>query len=213
MPCRAVVVLATVAVACLLASCGATDIPTPRRTVTVMVDAPSSPGATPEPGTATPTPTASATTTPSVPTALAVGRHRGAPTSFDEAKRRIEAAPASASAGQDFRSPTGNIVCRRGTDSVVACEVQQGRIDPPLPSICPDGGAKDIGRIELGSAGARPVCNSDTIRTGAEPVLGYGSRTQPSGTTACLSEKTGVTCIDVAGRHGFFLARSTFVTF
>jgi hypothetical protein len=57
------------------------------------------------------------------------------------------------------------------------------------------------------------VCKSDTIRTGGEPELGYGWRTQPSGTTACLSESVGVTCIDEATRHGFFLARDTFATF
>lgn len=213
MPRGTVVVLVAVAVACVLASCGATDIPSPRRTVTVMVDPPSSPGPTAESGTATPSPSASATTTPPVPTALSVGRHRGAPTSFDEARGRIDAAAPAASVGADFRSPSGNIVCRRGSDSAVACEVQQGRIDPPLPTICPPGGAKDVGRIELGPDGARPVCNTDTIRTGSEPVLGYGSRTRPSGATACLSETTGVTCIDEAGRHGFFLARNTFVTF
>ena len=211
MPCRSVVVLASVAVACLLASCGATDIPAPRRTVTVTVDAPaaSSGGA---PATSTPAPTASATSA-AVPTALAVGKQRGAPKSFAEAKGRIDAAKPAASGGAAFRSPSGNIVCRRGAGPAVSCEVREGRIKPPLPTICPEGGAKDIGRIELGAAGARPVCNTDTIRTGSEPPLGYGSRTQPSGTTACLSEKTGMTCIDEAGRHGFFIARNSFVTF
>lgn len=211
MPCRAVVVLAAAAVAGLLASCGATDIPAPRRTVTVTVDAPGAPSSQAAP-TTTPAPTT--TTTPAaVPTALAAGQQRGAPKSFAEAKGRIDAAAPAAAVSAGFRSPTGNIVCRRGADSAVACEVQQGRIKPPLPSICPPGGAKDIGRIELGTGGARPVCNTDSIRTGSEPVLGYGSRTQPSGTTACLSESTGVTCIELTGRHGFFLARDTFVTF
>lgn len=211
MPRRAVVVMAAAAVGSLLASCGATDIPTPRRTVTVTVDAPGSPSTRAAP-TTTPAPTT--TTTPAaVPTALAAGNQVGAPKSFAEAKARIDAAAPAAAVSAGFRSPTGNIVCRRGTDSAVACEVQQGRIKPPLPSICPPGGATDIGRIELGPSGARPVCNTDSIRTGSEPVLGYGSRTQPSGTTACLSESTGVTCIELTGRHGFFLARSTFVTF
>ena len=105
-------------------------------------------------------------------------------------------------------------MCRRSTDSsAAACEVAQGRIPPPLPTICRAGGPKDIGRIELGASGAVPVCNSDTIRLGSEPKLAYGARTAPSGTTACLSEEFGVTCIDTAGRHGFFLARDTFVTF
>lgn len=210
MPRRSVVALAAVAVACLLASCGATDIPSPRRTVVVTVDAPATSSAAPTPAPSTAVPTTSATSTP-VPTALAVGKQRGAPKSFAEAKSRIDAAKPS-SVGAAFRSPTGNIVCR-GAGAAVACEVLQGRTRPPVPSLCPPGGATDIGRIELGPAGARPVCNTDTIRTGSEPALAYGSRAQPSGTTACLSETTGMTCIDAAGRHGFFLARNTFVTF
>ncbi|MGO4660836.1 hypothetical protein AB4Z14_03150 [Terrabacter sp. 2TAF16] len=213
MPGVAVVVPAILAVASLLASCGATDIPTPRRTVTVTVDAPSTaPAGTPA---ATTTQVAtSAPTSTDVPTALAVGRLRGAPRSFDEAKARLDAARPAASVSDRFRSPSGNIVCRRSTDSgLAACEVEKGRIDPPLPSICPAGGPSDIGRIELGPKGALPVCNSDTIRTGGDPELGYGSRTPPSGTTACLSESFGVTCIDESSRHGFFLARDTFTTF
>jgi hypothetical protein len=213
MPGAALVVLASLAVVSLLASCGATDIPSPRRTVTVTVDAPSTaPAETPEP-TQTEVPTSAPTATP-VPTALAAGRLRGAPRSFAEAQGRIDAAPPAASVTDRFRSPSGNIVCRRSTDAgTAACEVAKGRVDPPLPSICPAGGPPDIGRIELGPGGALPVCNSDTIRTGGEPELGYGKRTQPSGTTACLSESFGVTCIDTASRHGFFLARDTFVTF
>jgi len=213
MPGRTVVVLASLAVASLLTSCGAMDIPPPRRTVTVTVDAPSTaPTETPEP-TQTQVPTSAPTAT-GVPTALAAGRQRGAPRSFAEAKTRIDAARPAASVTDRFRSPTGNIVCQRSADSpTAACEVARGRIDPPLPSICPAGGPQDIGRIELGPGGALPVCNSDTIRTGSEPELGYGRRTQPSGTTACLSESFGVTCIDETGRHGFFLARDTFVTF
>jgi hypothetical protein len=213
MPHRAVVVLAAVAVSCVLASCGATDIPSPRRTVTVTVDAPSAGSSGTSAATPTPVPTASAASV-TIPTALAAGAQRGAPKSFDEAKGRIDAAKPAAGVGDRFQSPSGNIVCRRSTDSsAAACEVAQGRIPPPLPTICHAGGPTDIGRIELGASGAVPVCNSDTIRLGSEPKLAYGSRTEPAGTTACLSEEVGVTCIDTAGRHGFFLARDTFVTF
>lgn len=213
MPYRAVVVLAAVAVSCLLASCGATDIPSPRRTVTVTVDAPSAASSGTSAATPTPVPTASAASV-TIPTNLAAGAQRGAPKSFDEAKGRIDAAKPAAGVGARFQSPSGNIVCRRSTDSsAAACEVSQGRIAPPLPTICRAGGPKDIGRIELGASGAVPVCNSDTIRVGSEPKLAYGARTEPSGSTACLSEESGVTCIDTAGRHGFFLARDTFVTF
>jgi hypothetical protein len=147
--------------------------------------------------------------------ALAVGRQRGAPHSYEEAQARIGAARPAGGVTDAFRSPSGNIVCTLGgaPGPLTACEVGSGRIDPPLPSICPPDGPKDIGRIELDASGALPVCNSDTVGTGDEPELGYGRRTRPNGTTACLSETFGVTCIDESSRHGFFLARGTFVTF
>ncbi len=214
MPCRAVVVLAAVAVSCVLASCGVTDIPSPRRTVTVTVDAPSAGSSGTSAATPTPVPTASAASV-TIPTALAAGPQRGAPKSFDEAKRRIDAAKPAAGVARPVPEPQRQhrvpaqhrlqrcrVRGRAGTRSPRPCPRSAGREDP-----------KDIGRIELGSSGAVPVCNSDTIRLGSEPKLGYGARTEPSGTTACLSEEFGVTCIDEAGRHGFFLARDTFVTF
>jgi len=206
-------VAAGVAVVAVLASCGSTDRSSPRRTVTVTVD-PSAPAATGA-GAATPSaiPTAAATSA-DLPSALAAGPQRGAPKSFAEAKARIDRAKPAAGVTNRFVSPTGNIVCQRSTDSTAAaCEVAQGRIPPPLPSICAAQGRKDIGRIELRQDAAYPVCNADSIRKGGEPTLPYGSRTKPSGTTACLSEEYGVTCIDTATGHGFFLAKATFVTF
>ena len=213
MPSRALWLVATVAVAALLASCGATDAASGRPTVTVTVD-PSAPAATGA-GAATPSaiPTAAATSA-ELPTAMAAGKQRGAPKSFAEAKARIDKAKPDPKVTTRFVSPTGNIVCQRSTDSTAAaCEVAEGRIAPPLPTVCAAQGPKDIGRIELRQDGAYPVCNSDSIRRGGEPTLAYGSRTQPSGTTACLSEEYGVTCVDTATGHGFFLARETFVTF
>jgi hypothetical protein len=225
MPGRALVVLASVAVASLLGSCSATDLPTPRRTVTVVVDAPTATGTpsrtsgpVPTQTAPAPSPTTSSPSTSPVPTALSVGRHRGAPTSFDAAKERINSttrvADGAPGIGAGFRSPSGNLVCAAGTgETRLACEVAKGRVAPPLPTICPSDGPKDIGRIELRREGAVPVCNSDTIRTGREAELAYGTRTPPGGPLACLSETSGVTCIDAAGGHGFFLARDTFVTF
>lgn len=215
MPSRGLRVAPAVLVLALVAGCGATDIPTPRRTVTVYVDPP---GST-QSSSATPSTTVQATpASPSpsgVPTSLAVGRQRGAPHSYAEAKARIDGAPAAAGVTDRFRSPTGNIVCAAGGSSrpLAACEVEQGRIDPPLPSICPPDGPKDIGRIELGESGAVPVCNSDSIREGGEPELPYGSRTAATGSVSCISEEFGVTCVDSSTQHGFFLARGTFVTF
>jgi hypothetical protein len=200
----------------VLAGCGVTDIPSPRKTVTVYVDPTASSSPAPQTTAAPPTSTPAPTTTSPVPTSLAAGRQRGAPHSFAEAQQRIAGARVAGGTAAAFQSPSGNISCVTGggPDRLAACEVQQGRIAPPLPSICPAGGPTDIGRIELSDKGARPVCNSDTIRQGGAPILAYGSRTDPSlGAVACVSEETGMTCVDAASQHGFFIARDTFVTF
>ncbi len=216
-PARAVVTAGcALAVAALaLSACGMTDLPTPRRTVTVTVDAPAGVATTTtSAATTSASPTASATSSP-LPTSLAVGRQRGAPHSFDEAKQRIDAAPA-ADVGATFQSPTGNITCSAGgaPGVVMTCDVARGRSTAPAAAPCPEGGPPDIGRLELTAAGARPVCNSDTIRRGAPATLAYGSRTGPSlASVACLSQEFGMTCVDEAAGHGFFLARDTFVTF
>ena len=198
-----------------LTGCGVTDIPSPRRTVTVFVDPTGGPSAAPATTPATPS---AQTPSPAseVPTSLAAGRQRGAPHSFAEAQHRIAAAQVAGGTGAAFQSPSGNITCvtGRGPGQLAACEVQEGRITPPLPTICSDDGPQDIGRIELSDKGARPVCNSDTIRQGGVPPLPYGSRTDPAlGSVACVSEESGMTCVDAASQHGFFIARDTFVTF
>jgi hypothetical protein len=218
MPSRAVLVAtaSAVAVVNLVAGCGASDSPTGRPTVTVYVDPPAgSPAASPAP-TAGSVRTVAPQPSPSgVPTTLAVGRQRNAPHSYAEARARVQSAPPAASVTDRFASPSGNIVCNLSGNplAMAACEVRSGRVKPPLPSICPPGGPKDIGRIELERTGAFPVCNSDTIREGGEPQLTYGLRTASLDPVACLSEEFGVTCVDSASKHGFFLARSSFVTF
>jgi len=198
-----------------LAGCGLTDIPTPPRTVTVYVDPPTQ-AATRAP-TQTPSRTTSKAAAPTeVPTRLAAGQRRGAPDSFDDAVRRIDAASVDRGISSSFQSPSGNIGCRtvEEPEPRAACEVRQGRIDPPLPTICPSGGPGDIGRIELTRAGAFPRCNSDSIRKSPSPTLEYGRRTSRSlEPLACLSEEVGMTCVDTSTRHGFFLARGSFVTF
>ncbi|WP_460628517.1 DUF6636 domain-containing protein [Intrasporangium mesophilum] len=207
---------ATGAMSVVLAGCGVTDIPSPRRTVTVYVDPTGSPS-TPAQATAVPTSVAqSPAPTSQVPISLAAGRQRGAPHSFAEAQQRIAGARVAGGTAAAFQSPSGNIFCvaGRGPSRLAACDVEEGRITPPVPSICAADGPQDIGRIELSDKGARPVCNSDTIRQSGAPTLAYGSRTDPAlGSVACLSEETGMTCVDAASHHGFFLARDTFVTF
>jgi hypothetical protein len=203
-----------VAASAALAGCGVTDIPSAPRTVTVYVPGPTDTATS----TATLSPGSTAlpqTPSSGIPTSLAAGRQRGAPHSFAEANARIDAARVAGGVASSFRSPSGNIVCVTGaSDPRASCEVAAGRSTPPLPSICPSDGPQTIGRIELGSAGAVPVCNSDTIRQGSPAPLPYGSRTDPSlGSIACVSEQAGMTCVDTSTQHGFFLARGTFVTF
>jgi hypothetical protein len=217
-PGRLAGVTALVALTVALGACGSGGGGAPARTVTVEVDAPggsASGTGTPAPATPSAVPTQRATPA-QVPTSLAVGRQRGAPHSYEEAKDRVNRTSKVAGVTSSFQSPSGNIVCVQGggaTGTSIACEVAKGRIAPPLPTICAAGGPRDIGRIELRPDGAVPVCNSDTIRTGTEPTLAYGTRTRPGGPVGCVSEEFGVTCVDASARHGFFLARDTFVTF
>lgn len=158
--------------------------------------------------------TSQPTPTPSVPTVLEAGSLRGAPRSYSDALRKVTRARPGRGVDGMFRTPTGNIFCAIEASGKVACEVREGRIDPPVPGLCPPGGPDDIGRIELTSRGAVPVCNADTIREADAPRLRYGFRADvPGSSILCLSEERGVTCVDTAGRHGFFLARSTFATF
>ncbi len=201
-----------------LSGCGLNDVGAPVVTVTVTpTDEPSS---TPTPATPSSIPTVAATpTTPTtrptpVPTALAAGPQRGAPHTWAEANASIAKGKPAPGVTGVFVSPSGNIFCTIGSGATPACEVADGRTPPPRAGICPAGGPTDIGRIELTSAGAVPVCNADSIRTGTPPTLAYGSRAgTPGGTVTCLSEKVGMTCADSATKHGFFVAKNTFTTF
>jgi hypothetical protein len=208
---QAASVVAAVVVAATLAGCGIDDAPLPP--VTVTVTPPDDP-TTPTDGAPTSVPTSRAPGH-DVPTSLAAGHRRGAPASFAEARARLERAPAAPGVAGVFRSPTGNIFCDVSrTRPVSGCEVAEGRVAPPVANLCPPGGPADVGRIELTDDGAVPVCSSDTIRDPAAPPLPYGTRTAaPGSALACLSESVGVTCLDSAHGHGFFLARGTFVTF
>ncbi|WP_076261621.1 hypothetical protein [Intrasporangium flavum] len=204
--------LAALLLAGLLGGCGVTDIPSAPKTVTVLVDPPSASASAP--ATETPVPTETAPSSTAVPTALAAGAQRGAPHSFAEAAARVAGAKPAGGVTSAFVSPSGNLRCIvTGGAPAPACEVVEGRVTPPQPGLCAPGGASDIGRIELRAGGAVPVCNGDTVTHADAPKLEYGSRTTAAGPVQCVSEETGVTCVDQAHQHGFFLARRTFVTF
>jgi hypothetical protein len=210
-----------VAAVLLLSSCAVTDIPSAARTVTVYVDPPSASGSGQGGGTAGAQPSevpTEAAPGAGVPATLAVGKQRGAPHAYDEALARIDGATPADGITTDFVSPSGNIRCRIGGDpssaTPPACDLAEGRVAPPLPTICPTDGPKDIGRIELTDRGAFPVCNADTVGKGDLPTLEYGTQTADrNAPVRCISEEVGVTCVDTAHRIGFFVARETFVTF
>lgn len=190
-----------------LGACG--DVrPEPAATVTVWVDPPTEPAPT-TPQAPSPEPT---TSQPDLPMELAAGRLRGGVRSYAEAKQHFDAARRSEELAA-FRSPTGNIFCRIEPGQA-ACEVREGRIEPPVAGLCGEGPATDVGRVELAAGRAVPVCNTDSIRDTSAPKLPYGrSAAVPGVAITCLSEESGVTCVDPDTEHGFFIARGSFATF
>lgn len=219
----------------LMGGCATRSPSPPVTTVTVYPDettvvgqtppGPSGPSSVPTvtaPGASTAT-TPANPTTPTTPTTppqplppVRVGPLRGAPADFAQAQARVSKASPADAAAKAVQSPSGNIYCTAVAGGAnLACEVAKGRASAPATTPCPGGGgAQDVGRVELGPAGAQPVCNSDTIRTDGAPRLAYGKRWAAPGTAfTCLSESTGVTCIDAKNQHGFFIAQRTYATF
>lgn len=218
-------VAGTVAALALLGGCATTSPQPPVTTVTVYPDettvgaaAPSS-AAGPSSVPTVAAPGESATSTSAAPKDLPsvrVGQLRGAPEDFAQAQARVTKAPATDAGAQAVQSPSGNIFCATVNDGDgLACEVAKGRAKAPKQAPCAGGGgAKTVGRVELGPAGAAGICNSDTIRTSGSKKLAYGKRwAVPNSEFTCLSESAGITCIDAENEHGFFIARQTYATF
>jgi hypothetical protein len=110
-----------------------------------------------------------------------------------------------------FVTPSGNIYCNLGTSGPKGCEINVGSVKDP--DACPGNPVSDrVGRIEFHRGRAVPVCNTDTIRKPATRKLPYGSATTV-GRFACLSEKIGVTCINLKKTEGFFLHKGEYVIF
>jgi hypothetical protein len=191
-------VLAAAVVTLLLAGCGGGDPVTPR-TTTITI---------------TPTPTgASTTSTTTTTTAPAVTP----PKTYEQAMQHFAAGKVDTGAKAQFTSPTGNIFCSitAAGDIPPGCEVRDGRITPPAGT-CDSGGggAKDVGRIEWSGDTPKPVCNSDTMIQPGVPVLQYGSIAQAQGSPfQCVSETIGMTCVNTAGKKGFFLAKGAYTLF
>ena len=190
-----------------LTACGGAE-PLPTATVTVWVDPPVDPASQSTPDEATPT----TEEKPTVAATLRAGHLNDAVLSYEQARESFEGASKSVEIAA-FRSPSGNIYCRLGPD-FAACEVEQGRIEPPVDGICAVGEANDVGRLELVAGEVTPVCNTDSIRDSEARKLSYGRIARlPGVDVTCLSEEWGVTCVDPNTEHGFFIARGSFTTF
>ncbi len=110
-----------------------------------------------------------------------------------------------------FRSPSNNIHCQfwsGDTDAHLAlrCDlVQTTNRPPPRPRDCELEWGQAFEIVGDASRGTR-LCYGDTVRDDRLPVLSYGRTWQRRGLT-CISEQTGVTCVNAKG-HGFEISRA-----
>jgi hypothetical protein len=181
----------------VVGACGGGDPVTPR-TTTITVTPPA-------PGGTSPSATSSTTTAAATP-----------PKTYEQAMQHVAAGRVDAAAKAQFTSPTGNIFCSISPsgDAPPGCEVRDGRIAPPAGTCDSGGGAKDVGRIEWQGDTPKPICNSDTMIKPGAPVLQYGSIATVQGSPfQCVSETIGMTCLNTAGKKGFFLAKGAYIIF
>ena len=181
----------------VIGACGGGDPVTPR-TTTITVTPPA-------PGASTSATSSTSTTAAATP-----------PKTYAQAVQHFAVAQVDAAAKAQFTSPTGNIFCSISPSGDVppGCEVRDGRITPPAGTCDAGGGAKDVGRIEWQGDTPKPVCNSDSMIKPGVPVLQYGSIATVQGSPfQCLSEAIGMTCVNTAGKKGFFLAKGAYTTF
>lgn len=200
----------------VLAGCGsdagdADDVPTittrpSRHHPTRATDAPPSPS----------TPTASASesveasppvasvTTESGPSPEPPTDAPGGPSSYDEARERIESRSTGEPAFLARFSTAGDVVYCLLDDPVIgpACELRTGFVKDA--EVCGGDVADGVGRIETYRGRARPVCNTDTIREPGADEVADGS-VVVSGDVECLVEAIGVTCTDAGAHLGFFI--------
>lgn len=220
------------ATAMLLVTAGCGDAPPAPSAATVTVTAGSaapSTGPSTEP-TAAPAPSAAVTTGTATyrPTATAAPRsgsgsdqgsggnagsgNSGSGGGFDAAAAKVAAGDATSMSR--FQSPSGNIYCDM-TSQYRACELGEGGVPGPTndpQSGCMDGFSTTVRSVKFTTRGTQKVCNTDTIRSNTAATLAYGSVAR-SGSIACLSERSGMTCVDTDSGVGFFLSRARISTF
>ena len=141
---------------------------------------------------------------------LAAPAQAGIPRTYDAAQHHFEVAKQT-EAVKRFVTPSGNIYCAIAARGPKGCEIAEGGVKDK--SVCPGNPVSDtVGRIEFQRGRAVPVCNTDTIRQPGAKVLPYGVATKV-GKFACISERQGVTCINVTRPEGFFLHKGEYVIF
>ena len=185
----------------VVSACGGGNDPVTPITTTVTV--------TPSSGSSKGTTSTTSTTTTTTPAAQP-------PKTYEQAMQHFAAGKIDAAAKPQFTSPTGNIYCSIAPSGAVpaGCELRDGRVTPPAGTCPPGAAAKDVGRIEWSGDTPKPVCNSDTMMQPGAPVLQYGAIAMMQGSPfQCISESIGVTCINTAGKKGFFLAKGAYSIF
>lgn len=185
----------------VVSACGGGGEPVTPLTTTITV--------TPSSGSSKGTTSTTSTTTTTTPAAQP-------PKTYEQAMQHFAAGKIDAAAKPQFTSPTGNIYCSIAPSGAVpaGCELRDGRVTPPAGTCPPGAAAKDVGRIEWSGDTPKPVCNSDTMIQPGAPVLQYGAIAMMQGSPfQCISESIGVTCINTAGKKGFFLAKGAYSIF
>jgi len=185
----------------VVSACGGGGEPVTPITTTITV--------TPSSGSSKGTTSTTTTTTTATPAAQP-------PKTYEQAMQHFAAGKIDAAAKPQFTSPTGNIYCSIAPSGAVpaGCELRDGRVTPPAGTCPPGAAAKDVGRIEWSGDTPKPVCNSDTMIQPGAQVLQYGAIAMMQGSPfQCISESIGVTCINTAGKKGFFLAKGAYSIF
>ncbi|MHA7650689.1 DUF6636 domain-containing protein [Mycobacterium sp. ML4] len=119
------------------------------------------------------------------------------------------ALPATAHAdSQNFKTPSGNIVCSLDSTGA-ACDINEYTYTPPPPPEC----AQHIAwgnRFVLDAGKPAAIhCHGDTLAVPGERTLDYG-QTASAGTLSCVSGQSGVTCTDSSSGHFFQVSRDSF---
>jgi hypothetical protein len=106
----------------------------------------------------------------------------------------------------EFRSPSGNIGCVV-LDGSARCDVGTRSWTPPSPPASCDTHMVAFGQgVAVDATGpGHLVCAGDTARDPAAPVLPYGASDNTGG-FRCDSSTAGMSCVNLATGHGFFIS-------